>query len=124
MSKIYNNIEHNAAQPQPMDGWFATNPYDANRIKHICDTIGGGNAVTKMGTSIPTPFARLVLFNTAFEQLRTQDDNSVYGRLVSECLDMIEFVYNFGNDITLKKWNIANEIAALKTSNDTKQQPL
>lgn len=124
MSKIYNNIEHGAAQPQPMDGWFETNPYDANRIKHICDTIGGGNAVTKMGTSIPTPFARLVLFNTAFEQLRTQDDNSVYGRLVSECLDMIEFVYNFGNDITLKKWNIANEIAALKTSNDTKHKDL
>lgn len=124
MSKIFNNILPCSTEPTPSDGWFSTTPYDATRIKNISDTIGGGLAVTKMGTSIPTPFARLMLFNTAFAQIQGHNDQTVYGRLVSECLDMLEFVFNYGSDITVKQWNAGNEIAALNASSDAKHNTL
>lgn len=124
MSKIFNNIPHSATEPQPMDGWFRTTPYDATRIRNIVDTIGGGQAVTKMGTSIPTPFARLVLFDTAFAQIRNHDDDTVYGRLVSECLDMLEFVFNYGSDITVQRWNVNTQLQALQASPNAKHKEL
>ena len=124
MSKLYNNITPGPKEPTPQDGWFNTASYDAARIKLIQDTIGGGNAVTKMGTSIPTPFARLILFNTAFEQIQTHNDTTVYGRLVSECLDMLEFVFNYGNVLTIKTWNIQGQIKTLKASASAKHHLL
>ena len=39
------------------------------------------NAVNKMCTSIPTPFARLFLFNTAFKELNEKEN---YGAIYEE----------------------------------------
>lgn len=67
-----------------------------------------GIGLSKMGTSIPTPYARLFLFSSAFSELNHKekerpsvvhdDADTNYHRLVSECLDMLEFVYLHGND--------------------------
>lgn len=123
MTKILNNLDkvnYPAEQGLILKGWDDTPAYDGNRIARISDTVGGGIALEKMGTSIPTPFARIFMFKTAFEMVNASaagaDDNSAYGKLVSECLDFLEFIYNYGADITVKAWNVNDQINALKNS--------
>ena len=131
MTKIFNNT-NKALYPTEaariLHGWGAVPPYDANRIPNISDTVGAGIALAKMGTSIPTPFARIFLFKTAFEMVNAStqgaNDSSAYGKLVSECLDFLEFIYLNGNDITVRAWNVDNELQALKDSPNTKHQHL
>ena len=123
MTKILNNLDK-VNYPQEKNrtpkGWDATPAFDGDRIARISDTVGSGIALEKMGTSIPTPFARIFMFKTAFEMVNASPagatDNSAYGKLVSECLDFLEFIYNYGADITVKAWDIAYQINALKKS--------
>lgn len=129
MGKTFNNTDkvkfpqENNINPQ---GWDQTTPYDDTRIARVTDTVGAGIALAKMGTSIPTPFARVLLFDTAFAQVNAlgHDSESVYGKLVSECLDFLEFVYNFAEKITVKAWNVNEEIDHLKKSASKKHQNL
>lgn len=123
MAKIFNNINKSlypAESNLNLSGWEKTIAYDTNRVPHITDTVGSGIALSKMGTSIPTPFARIFLFKTAFEMVNGSadgaDDNSAYGKLVSECLDFLEFIYLYGDAIELKTWNVNGNITALKGS--------
>lgn len=131
MAKIFNNI-NKALYPSErglnLSGWEKTTAYDTSRIPHITDTVGSGIALSKMGTSIPTPFARVFLFKTAFEMVNGSadgaDDNSAYGKLVSECLDFLEFIYLYGDAIELKTWNVNDNITALKGSESKGHQIL
>lgn len=123
MAKIFNNINkalYPAERGLNLSGWEKTTAYDTARIPHITDTVGSGIALSKMGTSIPTPFARVFLFKTAFEMVNGSpdgaDDNSAYGKLVSECLDFLEFIYGYGDAIEVKSWNVDSNISALKSS--------
>lgn len=123
MAKIFNNINkalYPAERGLNLSGWEQTTAYDTARIPHITDTVGSGIALSKMGTSIPTPFARVFLFKTAFEMVNGSpdgaDDNSAYGKLVSECLDFLEFIYGYGDAIEVKSWNVDSNISALKGS--------
>lgn len=123
MAKIFNNINkalYPAERGLNLSGWEKTTAYDTARIPHITDTVGSGIALSKMGTSIPTPFARIFLFKTAFEMVNGSadgaDDDSAYGKLVSECLDFLEFIYLYGDAINLKTWNVNGNITALKNS--------
>lgn len=123
MAKIFNNINKSlypAESNLNLSGWEQTMAYDTNRVPHITDTVGSGIALSKMGTSIPTPFARIFLFKTAFEMVNGSpdgaDDNSAYGKLVSECLDFLEFIYGYGDAIEVKSWNVASNISALRNS--------
>lgn len=123
MAKIFNNINKSlypAESNLNLSGWEKTIAYDTNRVPHITDTVGSGIALSKMGPSIPTPFARIFLFKTAFEMVNGSadgaDDNSAYGKLVSECLDFLEFIYGYGDAIEVKSWNVDSNISALKNS--------
>lgn len=123
MAKIFNNINkalYPAERGLNLSGWEKTTAYDTARIPHITDTVGSGIALSKMGTSIPTPFACVFLFKTAFEMVNGSpdgaDDNSAYGKLVSECLDFLEFIYGYGDAIEVKSWNVDSNISALKSS--------
>ena len=129
MAKIFNNTDKKAL-PQENNinpqGWDQTPLYDDTRIARVTDTVGAGIAMAKMGTSIPTPFARVLLFDTAFAQVNAlgHDSDSVYGKLVSECLDFLEFIFNFTDKITVKKWNVSDEISNLKSSTSKKHNNL
>lgn len=122
MSKIFNNTDktvHKSEAELALSGWDEkTKMYDDNRIAHITDTVGAGIALSKLGTSIPTPFARIFLFETAFAQVNAlgPDTDSVYGKLVSECLDFLEFLFNYGDDVEIKAWNVDENIQNLKDS--------
>ena len=100
-----------------MAGWTETG--------HIAGSLLGniplGMNSSKMGTSIPSLFARMFLFEGAFQtlkgtdisRLRQVDSDTV---LISECLDLIEFVYQHGNDpkLVIKHWNSAEQIRDLR----------
>lgn len=123
MAKTFNNINKTDFPQEAalnLSGWERTAAYDQDRIPRITDTVGAGIALAKMGTSIPTPFARIFLFKTAFEMVNASaegaNDNSAYGKLVSECLDFIEFIYNYGDRISVQAWNVRSNIQALKNS--------
>ncbi len=131
MAKNFNNT-NKALYPgesnRILKGFDNVPAYDAIRIAHISDTVGAGIALAKMGTSIPTPFARIFLFKTAFEMVNASqdgaDDTSAYGKLVSECLDFLEFIFLNGNNITVKTWNVNKELDALKNSDQPGHQRL
>ena len=117
MSNIFNNID--PAQQIPLglnDGWEATTDYDTQKINKIKDTQqGGGIGYYKLGTSIPTPFARVLMFDHAFKSLTDMNDTTtIYGKLVSECLDFLEFIFHYFSDIEVKKWSFIDDIKLLK----------
>ncbi len=83
-------------------------------------------SLNKMATSIPTPFARLYLYDTAFAELNTIEGIDVnkgtayrsepgsatlYHHLVSECLDMLEFIFEYGNDprLSIEEWDAVED---------------
>lgn len=117
MSTIFNNIDITQQTPLSRnDGWENTTKYDVPKINRIRDTQqGGGIGYYKLGTSIPTPFARILMFNHAFNSLTNMDEtNSIYGKLVSECLDFLEFIFHYGEELEIKKWSFTDDINLLK----------
>ena len=102
-----------------MNGWTASQHISGNLLGNI--TLGtSGN---KMGTSIPSIFARVFLFEGAFQTLNKLPLNvlnsiTMETKLVSECLDLIEFLFQHGKDqnLVIKRWNAQTQIAGLKAS--------
>lgn len=112
----------NPGDPAPtsaanMSGWTETSHIAGYLLRNI--PLGQNN--NKMGTSIPSLFARIFLFEGAFQTLSGADINQLRlvnadTTLVSECLDLIEFVYQHGNDshLIIKHWNATEQIQNLK----------
>lgn len=88
----------------------------------------------KMGTSIPTIFARLFLFGSAYADVNADQKSvannteahlgkqaangniepTVYNHLISEHLDMLEFLFRYGSKLDIVKWG-KEEIQKLTT---------
>lgn len=104
---------------QNHQGWTGTpSGLTGSRIEHIKDTLSGGSIASKAGTSIPSPFARLYLFDTAFRLVKTElqpREITLYHVLVSHTLDMLELLFQAGNspDLTYRTWNRAERLGVL-----------
>lgn len=80
------------------------------------DSIKDRDSINKMCTSIPTPFARLFLFRTAFREVQKRQslntrgkallESDLYNYMVSDCLDMLEFIFYYGAqpEFNVIKW--------------------
>lgn len=103
-----------------LKGWARSNYIAGNLIATIPDTLNGFTVLRKMGTSIPSPFARMFLFDASFKMIQQHDGNSPYHLLVSECLDLIEFLYLRSNSsdklLTIEKWDKVDELRHLRES--------
>lgn len=121
-----------AGQTQPTP---AANVHDWDNTAHISGTllnnISLGAAGDKMGTSIPSLFARLYLFEGVFQALVGKSLNDLTMRnintsLISDCFDLLEFLYQHGNDnhLVIRHWNANEQIAALSNDGDTKHAKL
>ncbi|MCD8290612.1 MAG: hypothetical protein LUC91_03815, partial [Prevotella sp.] len=95
-----------------------------------------GPGLGKLGSSMPTPLARLFLFSAALREVNTlQAQNAQTGHvgtrnvngeleptpyhdLVGELLDMLEFIFKFGNEpeFHVQQWNMDTECRALEAS--------
>lgn len=107
-----------------MSGWTQT----AHIAGPLLANIEINNAHGKMGTSIPSIFARMFLFDVAFQSFQGRNIQDLLtppeylkmeASLVSECLDLLEFIFQHGSDpkLVVKHWDGTTQIQALKTSN-------
>jgi len=108
---------------QNIEGWQRSVQINEQHIDDIPDP-SGGRAV-KVGTSIPTPYARMYLFKTAFEfvnESKHLKDDTVYHRIVSECLDILEILFRAaeyrrsGKNLTIRPWNVDTKLQELLSS--------
>lgn len=86
---------------------------------------------SKAGTSIPSPLARMELFDTAFRIVADdRKDNlkgkTIYHQLVSDVLDMMQMLFNTNNDeiglgkkIWFKEWRVRENIDKLKSKGES-----
>ena len=92
-----------------LDGWDDSVKYDKTAIKSIEDPNGGAASIPI--TSIPSPFASMELVRNAFEYCADRnnsvDGTSVYHKLVSFALDILEIFYNYdkyAKDLDIIPW--------------------
>ena len=108
-----------------LEGWKQSVQIDSSLIQHISDPSGG--RAKRVTTSIPSPLARLHLFRTAFEFVvnspkRDLSDNTIYHSMVSQCLDVLELLYNFQKyqqaekRLLIRRWNIAEKLQQLASN--------
>lgn len=95
-----------------------------------------GAGLGKLGSSMPSPMARLFLFSAALREVndlegrnpgdghygKPNDENKLeptpYHDLVGEMLDMLEFVFKYGDepDFHVQRWDLGIECEALDNS--------
>lgn len=114
---------HKGEAPNVEDNGWNQCPYmGLNGISSINDTLDKMPASGKVGTSIPTPFARIYLFKTAFELVTTNPNRTigVYDALVSDCLDILQLMFEKGADTSKFEfitWNYNSEVSKLRRGN-------
>lgn len=76
------------------------------------------DASNKAATSIPSMFARILFFRTAFESCSVNPTltNSVYAKYVSDCLDLLEDLFNHNTGLSFVRWNKVGQIGTLATN--------
>lgn len=120
--RIHNHGKNKSEKPvsaESVKGWTGTQYLD----EQYRNAIKVGNEVENIGTSIPSIFARLLLFDTAFG---SADYNPADEKLISECLDLLEFLYQHGKDnhLIVKRWDAQSQIHLLKGHSSKKLQRL
>lgn len=99
--------------------WDKSKALGNEDINSIPDTIHQGSAA-KLGSSIPSPFARMYLFDTAFKMVNQSASvgNTMYHQLVSDCLDMFQFLYLFADSphVTFKVWDKETQLKGMEAS--------
>ncbi|NVO84781.1 hypothetical protein [Hymenobacter terrestris] len=112
---------------QQVQGWQKTAPVTSTEINTVTDPAGGKSR--NLAVSIPTPFARMHLFETAFDFLAREgksNPGSVYHELTTHFWDLLELLYNYhlytqaGRKITLRRWNAEAEIQRMRQSESTR----
>lgn len=126
---------HEATQPGQTSPTAAANVHGWDRTAHISgaflNNIQVGTVNNRMGTSIPSLFARLYLFEGAFQALRDSpiaalNDSTSNTALISECFDLLEFLYLRGNDrnLIIKLWDAQQQIQLLEGDGNQKHMKL
>ena len=107
--------------------WQESHSYGDNVIKQIVDPFGA--KATKEITSIPSPFSRIDLAVTAFKTVCETglEGNTIYHKIVSDCLDIGEIFFNADNfkdprdasknKIEILVWDRQKELAKLSEGN-------
>ncbi len=86
---------HDNNRPELTNGWETCERYNSSQISKIKDP--NGTPASKDITSIPSPWARLELIDTAFGEVVASgqlEGTSIYHRMVSDCLDVAEIFFN------------------------------
>jgi hypothetical protein len=102
-------------------GWFVSNPITNEQLKTIL-TEG-----TELATSIPTPFARIDLFKTAFKWVTDNGINgeTAYHKLVSEAFDVAQLFFFsplYDQRIKIVSWSPQERLNFLKETGTNKHK--
>lgn len=116
-----------------MTGWHQSKQFDVPGIQKVkVDGAGKGKSLN----AVPSPFARMHLFETAFEMVyqdlinNTNLAGEAYNKLVSECLDVFELIFNWeshikdGKNLEISTWSRQTEIYNLMQSQNKQHKLL
>lgn len=101
-------------------------PYDSSARDRIIDP--NGATPDRQITSIPSPFARLALTKTAFDEVNrmgTLEGDTIYHLMVSHAWDVGELLFNrqrYGDKIEIIRWDKQLSIEQLKASDNEGQR--
>ncbi|MES2389434.1 MAG: hypothetical protein V4543_15635 [Bacteroidota bacterium] len=101
------------------NGWQVSAEIKSEALAEIPQTLNVQGGANKIATSIPTPFARMYMFETAFEYVTEKgiEGNTLYHLLVSDCLDLLDLIYAGAPDeISFNLWRASSEIEKLRTT--------
>ncbi len=118
---------------QNVEDWQECDKVDSHDLAGIKDPVNDGS--NKVATSVPSPFARMHLFNTAFDILANDapatmlplEGNTVFHQIVSDCFDMFQLVFMFGQDKNLlrfENWDCQTRLEELEESSSEGHQRL
>lgn len=111
-----------------IEDWQNSTSYGKNAIEAIQDPSGA--TATKEITSIPSPFARIDLVKTAFENIVSSNNlegNTIFHKMVSDCFDIGEIFFNIDklqDKISIITWDKTNDLELLLQSNNSKHRLL
>jgi|GEM_PF-930210 len=125
MAKVFRLFEDT-----PMTHWQARGTdYSSVVIDKIISP--DGDQSSALPTSIPSPFARLDLFHSAFKHFNDVknklDGYTHHHKLVSDCLDLLELLYNkdsINGELTIKVWDKQRDLVKLVESSYSRHQLL
>jgi hypothetical protein len=102
-----------------LECWQKSKKITDKALSSVKDSIKTGSG--KIATSVPSPFARMHLFETAFNIVAENDvlfkGTSLYHQLVSDCLDMFQLIFEHGGNkglVTIEEWNKTSRLEALR----------
>ncbi len=106
---------------ETLDGWDLSSKYGNKAIKAIVDPTGGKANLPI--TSIPTPFASLELVKSAFAFCvdNNIDGSTIYHKLVSYALDVLEIFFNYPKyreDFDIISWDVQTDLQHLLSSEE------
>jgi len=111
-----------------IEDWQNSTSYGKNAIEAIQDPSGA--TATKEITSIPSPFARIDLVKTAFENIVSSNNlegNTIFHKMVSDCFDIGEIFFNIDklqDKISIITWDKTNDLEALLKSSNSRHRLL
>lgn len=111
-----------------IEDWQTSTAYGKNAIEAIQDP--SGSSAHKEITSIPSPFARIDLVKTAFENLVNSNQvegKTIYHKMVSDCFDVGEIFFNIDKlkeKVNIIIWDKTNDLSKLLQSSNKKHQLL
>ena len=79
-----------------------------------------GEQANKPGSSIPTIFARMLFFRTAFKNVDektiggVEGTQPVYNQVVSQCFDLLEMIFNHDRSLKFVEWNQTEQVEKLR----------
>src|SRR5690554_1063984 len=102
-------------------GWDNSNPLNDKAIAAIKDP--NGEHASREITSIPSPFARIDLVNTAFKEVANRDleGNTIYHKMVSDALDIGQILFDmdkYQDKIEIISWDPKVDLQNLLTSSN------
>lgn len=112
-----------------IEGWSDSNGYGTRAISSISDPEGA--TCKREITSIPSPFARIDLMKNAFRQVVESKDldnqQTIYHKLVSDCLDVAEIFFNIEklrDKFDIITWNKIDSLSLLLDSRNPAHRQL
>src|SRR5690554_462261 len=97
-----------------IEDWQNSSIYGKTAIEGIKDPAGA--TATKEITSIPSPFARIDLVKTAFENIVNSgklEGNTIFHKMVSDALDVGEIFFNidkYHDKVSIIIWDLKNDL--------------
>jgi hypothetical protein len=111
-----------------IEDWKDSQPYGKNAIDGIKDPDGAKSS--KEITSIPSPFARIDLVKTAFENIVNSanlDGDTIYHKMISDSLDVAEILFNidkYEDKVNIIVWDVKTDLSDLLNSKNDKHKLL